>query len=130
MVELNSSIKPGGLFTRPEVSPTSWPSTASTRWESARPGAAGPGRAYARRDRGRTRGDDATRSPMTRAKNASRTILIVVLGALVASLGGLAATLAAQGASPLALGSVIGIALVLLVVVGALGASGRRRRAR
>ncbi|MBD5380847.1 MAG: hypothetical protein HDR73_02960 [Clavibacter sp.] len=28
MVELNSSIKPGGLFTRPEVSPTSWPSTA------------------------------------------------------------------------------------------------------
>ncbi|MBM7411254.1 hypothetical protein JOE38_001077 [Clavibacter michiganensis] len=67
---------------------------------------------------------------MTRAKNASRTILIIVLGALVASLGALAAGLAAQGAPPLALGSIIGIALVLLVVIGGLGASGRRRRTR
>ncbi|AJW79346.1 hypothetical protein [Clavibacter michiganensis] len=67
---------------------------------------------------------------MTDAKSASRTILIIVLGALVASLGALAAGLAAQGASLIAIGSIIAMALVLLVVVGGLGASGRRRRTR
>ncbi|MGJ1727827.1 hypothetical protein, partial [Clavibacter sepedonicus] len=43
MVELNSSIKPGGLFTRPEVSPTSWPSTASLGHAGDRGGATGGG---------------------------------------------------------------------------------------
>lgn len=67
---------------------------------------------------------------MSSKPSQSSAPLIAALGGIVAVVGGIAAAFAATGASPVLVGVLAGLALLLLVIVGILTGTRRSDRSR